>query len=803
MEQSVRLYHFYRTALMRSIRLVVFVLLFSFIVFQVLNHQSPKLAVLLFNLFVMFEVFFHYKISKITPLIPLTKNKKETMFESFTMPALYGFISQSTTSNIVKQLLRYPQIQLVMQKANISNDELMLQDVSKDILLQSTFETAQTFKGKFVTTLDVFVAYLFLIESDTKLLFAKQLKLEDLYNILYWVRLDLPEEENPRPLRVQITGSGIGESLAAGWTPETKKYTVQFTTYALRAEPLITGRENDFKLLLEGLSKIENNNVLIVGDIGAGKENLVRALAYHSFEGNIGAYLNYKRVFQLLVGALTAGASTRSELETRLQEIIAELSHAEDVFLYIPDFQNILGASAYGLDLSGALLPYLKSGTMPVIATMTTGSYKTYMEKNALKEAFTIIELKEPEHDTAIQMALGDAMKIEEKYKVIVSYRSLVSAVELAERFFQDQVLPGSALSLLDTVANAVAHDKERKRFGHTGKKMILEADVVKKVEETSHVAIALPTGEEIDLLLHLEDRLHEKVIDQDEAISAISEAMRRIRSGMTTSERPMSFLFLGPTGVGKTETAKALASFYYGGEDKMIRLDMSEYTDDDGVKRLLGAPPGEGEERGELTEKIHDNPASIVLLDEFEKANSKIHNLFLQVLDDGRLTDNKGTTVSFRNAIIIATSNAGSEFIREEVEKKTPIDKAFQHKLLTYLQEKGIFKPELLNRFDDVVTFKPLGADQITKVIKLLLQDLQGVMDKQDITVTFDDAVVEKIASEGVDTEFGARPLRRYIQDTIEDLFAQKRLTKEIDRGAKVLVTIDGTGAFKLSVEK
>lgn len=801
MEGAIKLYYHYRTAKMRSIRLILFVVLSSWIFFQFINHQKPNLAVFLFNIFVMFEVYFHYKISKYTPHIPIEKNKRETMDESFTMPALYGFIAEQKTSEIIKKLMKYPQIQLVMQKANISKDELRLEDIDKELFKNSTFETAQTFKGKFVTTLDVFVAYLFLIEGDTKLLFAKQLKIGDLYNILYWVRTAFPEEENPPKMRVQKTGSGIGEALSSGWTPETKKYTVLFTDYALRAEPLITGREKDFKLVLEGMSKIENNNVLIVGDIGAGKENLVRALAYHSYIGNIGSYLSFKRVFQLLVGALIAGAGNRSELESRLQDIIAELSHAGDVFLYVPDFQNILGASSYAIDLSGALLPYLKSGTMPVIATMTEGAYKTYMERNPLKEAFTVVKLGKPDHDTAIQMVLGDCQKIENKYKVIISYRALISAVELADRFTHDQVLPGSALNVLDTVANAVTQDKDRKMFEGTRRKMVMEADVVKKVEETSHVSIALPTGKEIDLLLHLEDRLHEKVIDQDEAIIVISEAMRRVRSGMTTSERPISFLFLGPTGVGKTETAKALASFYFGGEQKMIRLDMSEYTDESGMKRLLGSPPGEGDERGELTEKVQDNPASLVLLDEFEKANPKIHNLFLQVLDDGRLTDNKGTTVSFRNSIIIATSNAGSEFIRQEVSKGTVMDKDFQHTLLDYLQKQGLFKPELLNRFDDVVMFKPLGIEQIRKVARLMLQQLMDNMDKQDITLTFDEAVLEKIAEEGVDEEFGARPLRRYIQDTIEDLLAQKRLTKEIDRGSKVLVTIDGTGAYKLTI--
>ncbi len=749
----------------------------------------------------MIEVFFHYKISRVIPTKEVAKNKKETMYDSFTMQALYGFVTEPDTAGVIKRLIKYPQVKLIMEKANITNKELVFSDISKDILADSAFETAQTFKGKFVTTLDVFIAYLFLIEKDTKLFFAKQLKTADIYNIMYWVRQTMPEEENPKPWRVNFTGEGVGEALVTGWTPETKKYTVQFTNYALRDEPLIGGREKEFGTMLEALTKVENNNVLLVGDIGAGKENLVKALAYHSFEGNLGGWLNYKKVLQLLVGALTAGAGNRSDLEARLQDVIAEVSHAENVILYIPDFQNILGASSYGLDLSGALLPYLKGGGMPMIATMSTGAYKTYMEKNPLKEVFEVISLAEPEQDNAIQMVLGEAAKIEKKYSVILSYRSIISAVELSERFFQDEVLPGSAVALLEDVANIVSRMPDRKAYERTRHKMVLEEDVVKKVEETSHIAIALPSGNEIQVLLHLEDKLHERVIAQDDAVKAVSEAMRRLRSGMSTSERPISFLFLGPTGVGKTETAKSLADFYYGGEKNMIRLDMSEYTDENGLKRLLGAPPGEGNERGELTDKVHDNPAALILLDEFEKANPKIHNLFLQVFDDGRLTDNKGNTVSFRNAIIIATSNAGSEFIREQMEKGTKIDSKFQHQLLDQLQTQGIFKPELLNRFDDVVIFKPLGSEQVTQVVNLMLEQLKKDMDKQDIKVYFDDAVVAKIAQEGFDKDFGARPLRRYIQDTIEDIIAQKKLTKEITRGKTVTFSLDGTGAMHTSI--
>lgn len=804
MEAYVKIYQFYRSARLRSVRLLIFSLLLFLIFTEIYTKVPPKLPQFLFNIFVMVEVFFHYKISRAQPLVEAAKNKlknKRDVFDTFTLHALDAFSSSDKTSVIVKRLIKSPQVKLFLQKANITSKDLEFIDIQKDLLAQSAFDTVIAFKGIYVTPIDLFVAYLFLIEPEKKILFQKQLKTSEIYNMVYWIRTELPEEETPKKIRVHFGGGGIGEDVVSGWTLETKKYTSQFTNIALKSEPQIAGRESEFKQMLEGLVKVEGNNVLLVGDIGAGKENLVRALAYHSFEGNLGGYLNYKRILELHIGALTAGATTRSDLEVRLQNIIAEISHANDVILYIPDFQNILGGSAYNLDISGALLPYLKSGIMPIVATITTGAYKTYMEKNYLKEAFSVIPLKQPDKDTAIQMVMVDASSIEAKYRVILSYRAITSAVQLAMRFFSDEALPGSAVLLLENVANTVALS-EHAYFEGTKLKVVLEEDVVEKVEQTAKIAISMPKGEEIKLLLHLEDKLHERVIDQDAAVKAISEAMRRIRSGVMMRERPISFLFLGPTGVGKTETAKALADIYYGGEKNIIRLDMSEYTDEDGMRRLLGDPPGAGDERGQLTDKIHDNPASLVLLDEFEKANPKILNLFLQVLDDGRLTDNKGITVSFRNAIIIATSNGGSEFIREELEKEgVVINKAFHQKLLEYLQTNGIFKPELLNRFDDIVTFRPLGKEQVGNVTRLLLDQLAKSLLDQDITFVYDDAVVEKIAKEGFDVEFGARPLRRFIQDTVEDIIAQKKLTHELDRGKTVKFFIDGTDSLQAKV--
>jgi ATP-dependent Clp protease ATP-binding subunit ClpC len=345
-------------------------------------------------------------------------------------------------------------------------------------------------------------------------------------------------------------------------------------------------------------------------------------------------------------------------------------------------------------------------------------------------------------------------------------------------------------VTLLDDTANA---DKIY------GKQMVEEEDILNQIEKKIKVAVGEPKQAERTLLLNLEKEIHKRVVGQETAVFAISEAIRRLRTGLSTSGKPISFLFLGPTGIGKTETAKALADVYFGQSARMIRLDMSEFVGEEGIKRLLGSGPGEGDEKGQLTETIYDNPNSLVLLDEFEKADPQILDLFLQVLDDGRLTDNKGKTVSFENCIIIATSNAASEYIREEVENGITVDKAFQQGLVDFLERKGMFKPELLNRFDDIITFKPLTQVEITEIVKLMLISVSKELTAKDITVYFDETIIAKIVSEGFDKDFGARPLRRFIQDKIEDTIAQQILKDEIKRGDKIQVSVDPQGQIVL----
>lgn len=771
---------FYNSMLVKLLRLVLWVGLISLIVYSFAVGGFPRLPIFFLALLFMQEVFFYGKINAVRPLQSLSANPK-SLYECMTKQALFCVIGTNRTEDIVRRLLHYPQVKFILQKAEVTKKDLQLLPIDKDVLLQKATEVAKEVESTSIMSTDIFVAYVLLTEEKTKLLFTKELKEKDLFNILVWTRLVFPFKEKPTERRVVFTEEGIGEGLTTGWTIETQKYTTNFTQKAIQEKPFVVDRKVEYKEMLEALLDRGKDNVLLVGERGIGKEMLVRLLAYASYSGKLPGRLSHDRIYQLMLGQLLAGAATQSDLQVRLESVFVEIAHAGNVMLYIPEFQDLLGASSFGVDLSGSLFPYLKNGQLPIIASITPGGYKSFVEGKPIEEVLHVIHLQEPETDTAMQMLFASAKNIEDKNSVNIGYRAVKEALHIASHYQPDRFLPGSAAGLLSDTANTVVL---------SGKKFVTETDVVEQVEKKTSTKIAAPTGEEKDLLLHLEDKLHERIVDQVEGIHAISEALRRLRTGLSSQTKPISFLFLGPTGVGKTETAKALAALYFHGEGNMIRLNMSEYADANGLTRLLGAAPGQGDERGELTDKIHDHPSSLVLLDEFEKASSQILDLFLQVFDDGRLTDSKGRTVSFVDSIIIVTSNAGSEFIREEVGKGTPVDKAFQQRLLEKLQYEHVFKPELLNRFDEVVTFKPLGEKEVAQIIKLMLTGVAKTLAEKDITVSFDEKILEKIAKDGVDQQFGARPLTRFIQDNIEDLVAKRLLNNEIQRGNHVVFT-------------
>ncbi|HSW87915.1 MAG TPA: ATP-dependent Clp protease ATP-binding subunit [Candidatus Saccharimonadales bacterium] len=786
MKSYVSFYHWYNKSAIRIVRLCFLAILMLLLSLGIARGEWSPIPLFFLSWYIMFSLFFHFKIAAKQPELLLLENK-ENVYKSFTLPALDAVLFQATTSQIIQHLYTLPAIQFILHKSNIAVSELPRIDFLKDELVKEAVTLTQNSKGTYITTVDLFAAYILLTEVKTKLLFSKNLKEEAFMHIVYWAHTAFPQEEHPRKMEVKFSGEGLAEEWVSGWTFETKKYISDLTAQVMSQNSVMIGREKEYTQAVEILSKDVKNSLILVGEPGVGKTTLVHSIVSHSFAGDLPGNLYHKRFYELMVGALLAGAQDQSALESRLQEIFAELTHAGNIILFIPEIQNITGASTFKLDLTGAFLPYLQTGAIRIIATTTPGSYKNFIEPSvSFKDVFEVISLGEPTDEEVVPMVMTKAAAIESLHHLSFTYNAIISAITLSKRYLHDQALPGTAVDLLNFVASGAVH---------TNTAIIDSQQVIQKVEEQTHIAVAAPNDQEKELLLHFEDKLHERVISQDEAVRDISQAVRRFRSGLSVGVKPISFLFLGPTGVGKTETAKAVSTLYFGGEQNMIRLDMSEYQTPDSIKRLLGASAGEGNERGELTEKIHEHPYSLVLLDEFEKAHPDILNLFLQVLDDGRLTDNKGKTVSFSSALIIATSNAGAEYIREAIEKGTAIDKSFHEQLLDYLQTKALFKPELLNRFDGIIVFKPIDQSQALSISKLMLAEFAKKLDEQDVAVTFDDKLLAKVSKEGFDPQFGARPLRRFIQENIEDFFARKLLEGTVKRGDKITLSVDDGG--------
>ncbi|MDP3940961.1 MAG: AAA family ATPase [bacterium] len=783
----------YKSALLRTIRLLIFALLLLLCIADLRVGNFPKFPLFFLGFFVMSEIFYHFHIASFRPAKKIKENSTDAKL-SCTKTALEKYLTAPTTGHMIRLLLRENDVLTFLARLGAVTKNINILSVEKEQVLMNAKEVASQTGGVYITRLDLLCSYLLLTEGETKMLFAKEVKPEELLTYLRFVRTHNDEKEYPHSFTLQFDGEGFGEALVTGWTPLTKLFTTDWTWSALSRPRLLFGREGEYKQLVEALSKQENNNVLLIGESGVGRETLLTALVHDSFRGVLPTGLNHKRLLELLTSNLLAGASDQGTLQARLGSIIDEVSHAGDVFLYIPEFQHVVGSSDLHLDISGVILPHLRSGRLPIIATMSVGNFKTYLEKNPIVGSFNVLTIEPPDNKTLVGMLLEKAPEIESKYRCILSYKALSEAATLAHVYLPDESVPGSAITLLSDTANAVLSVRGRNQ-------LIISSDITTQIQQKTHISVGVPGSVEKELLLHLEESLHKRVVNQVTAVGAIAEAMRRVRSGLSEGNKPISFLFLGPTGVGKTETAKALADIYFRGEAHMVRLDMSEYADEEGIKRLLGAAPGEGSERGELTDKIHDNPYSLVLLDEFEKANPRILDLFLQVLEEGRLTDNKGRTVSFDNTIIIATSNAASEYIRESVASGKKVDKSFHQELIEYLQEQHIFKPELLNRFDEVITFTPLGRDEVGQIVKLLLQKLVETMREQDINLVYSEDVVKKIADEGYDPQFGARPLKRYIQNRVEDVIAKMKLEDKLVRGSKASLTVGETGDLLVTV--
>ncbi|NLU84327.1 ATP-dependent Clp protease ATP-binding subunit [Rhodococcus sp. HNM0569] len=626
-------------------------------------------------------------------------------------------------------------------------------------------------------------------------------------------------------------------------TPTLDEYGRDLTAEARagNVDPVV-GRADEISQTVEILSRRRKNNPVLIGDPGVGKTAIVEGLAQRIVNGDVPSTLADRRVVALDVGSMVAGSKYRGEFEERLTKVLDEVrEHSDELVLFIDELHTIVGAGAGGegsMDAGNLLKPALARGELHAIGATTIDEYRRYIEKDAaLERRFQPVMITEPSVDDTIEILRGLADAYEEHHQVHYSDESLVAAAELSDRYITDRFMPDKAIDLVDQAgarvrlrtktpdadtreaeeeisrlerekesavaaedyerANALKAELTEKReaLGGAATNEVPEVDVVDIAEVVSRqtgIPVADLTTEEREKLLALEDVLHARVIGQEQAVTAVAEAVRRARAGLADPRRPTgSFLFLGPTGVGKTELAKALADAVFGDEDRLIRFDMSEFQEKHTVSRLVGAPPGYVgyEEAGQLTDKVRRQPYSVVLFDEIEKAHADVFNVLLQLLDDGRVTDAQGRTVDFKNTIVILTSNIGSDLILDapegDVEKVVP-------QLMERLR--AHFRPEFLNRIDETVVFHRLDRAQLREIVELILDGTRRLLRAQDVTLDVSDAAEDWLAEQGYEPQFGARPLRRVVQKQLDNRLSDLLLKGTVTAGDTVRVDSDGT---------
>lgn len=618
-------------------------------------------------------------------------------------------------------------------------------------------------------------------------LFTTLLKLggtryEDAYQVLLWENQQREWTRVPFIWDPEYEVGPIG-GVNRGWTgrvtPTLDAFSTDLTLEAAKGHlKLMLGKERPFAEAARVLARARKSNALLVGPPGSGKNSLVEGIAQAVIRGAEEESFRGRRVIELDVGALIAGARSQGELGERLQRIIREIESSRGIILFIDEIHNLVvaGGDVETAFIFNSLRPHLQTGKFQLIGATSWESYRKYVSPNeAFAQVFELVEVPAATREESIEILEYQSLELEQiNKKVRISLPAIRTAVEMSDRLIYERVLPDKALNILE---EAVLEKQ------NTGGGVVGEEDIAKIIAAKTHLPVTKITQREAKELLALEEKIHKGLINQEEAVKAVSDALRRARAGLREEEKPIaSFLFVGPTGVGKTELSKILAEVYFGSRESMVRTDMSEFADVKNIYRLIGSPPGsETEEPGQLTEAIRQRPFSLVLLDEFEKAHPQISNLFLQVFDDGRLTDGRGETVDFTNTIIIATSNAGTKFIQDQLIAGRAIEE-FKTEFLEELRK--IFPPELLNRFDGVMTFKPLKPEHIRKIVELKIKGVEKDLAEREIKLLATPEFIDRIAQLGYAPEWGARPLTRVIQDRVQAVLAKKLLAGEIKPG-------------------
>jgi ATP-dependent Clp protease ATP-binding subunit ClpC len=668
----------------------------------------------------------------------------------------------------------------------------------------------------------------------------------------------IDQEKIYRALQDIRGGQRITDPRAESKYRALEKYSRDLTELARagKLDPVI-GRDEEIRRVMQILTRRTKNNPVIIGEVGVGKTAIAEGLAQKIVAGDVPNSLKGRRVLALDMGALVAGSKFRGEFEERLKAVMDEIRRAQgEIVLFIDELHTVVGAGAAegAIDASNMLKPALSRGELQALGATTLDDYKKYVEKDrALERRFQQVFIDEPSAEDTIEMLKGLRPRYEAHHKIKIADAALEAAAKLSQRYISDRHLPDKAIDLIDEAASKLRIDaesppqevkaleqkiqqltNEEEAASQRGdykqsatlkaqrlslekeyetarnkwlkdkkiKEVVGEEDIAELVSKWTGIPVSRMLEGETEKLIHMEESIHLRVIGQDEAINAVSDAIRRARAGLKDPKRPIgSFIFLGPTGVGKTELARALAEFLFDNEEAMVRLDMSEYMEKHTVSRLIGAPPGYigYEEGGQLTEAVRRRPYKVILFDEVEKAHPDVFNILLQILEDGRLTDGHGRTVDFKNTVLIMTSNLGSqEFQRGSLGFRHEMQSESEQQRLKGTIESALkrtFRPEFLNRIDEVIIFRPLTEEQIRQIVDLQIKEVQKRLADRKITVTLTDEAKDWLAKTGFDPSFGARPLKRTIQREVETPLSKKILQGEFKEGDEVKVDLSSEG--------
>ncbi len=721
-------------------------------------------------------------------------------------------------------------------------------------VIENAFIEAKKMGNDFIGTEHLLIGIM--VEGDSiavRILLDSDINSQKLYNELVKV---IKEGDDDTETSKSNSSSSRGSYNS---TPTLNQYGTDLTKRATegKLDPVI-GRKDEIDRVIQILSRRSKNNPCLIGEPGVGKTAVVEGLAEKIIAEDVPEMLKGKRVVSIDLSSMIAGAKYRGDFEERIKKCLNEVKKAGDVILFIDEIHTIVGAgSAEGaVDAANILKPLLARGEIQLVGATTLNEYRKYIEKDsALERRFSPVTVLEPTTEDTVKILQGIRDKYEAHHNVQITDEAIESAVKLSVRYITDRYLPDKAIDLIDEAASRIKmktytvpdkikeieeqvenlakekeeavrvqdfekaaslRDKERelkdklekdkKKWENKNSKAVTvlkEDDIAEVISSWTNIPVKRLTQDENEKLKNLEQTLHERVIGQDEAVSAVAKAIRRGRLGLKDPNRPIgSFLFLGQTGVGKTELSKALAETLFGNEDSMIRIDMSEYMESHTVSKLIGAPPGYVgfDEAGQLTEKVRRKPYSVILFDEIEKAHPDVMNMLLQILDDGRLTDGQGRTVNFKNTVIIMTSNVGARLLADKKSLGFSVDnkdkskadiKDYEDTKKEVMAElKKQFKPEFLNRIDETIVFHKLNSDDVSKIIDIMLKKVEKRLTEQNIIVEIDKKAKDLIAKSGVDDNYGARPLRRAIQNMIEDRIAEEILDGNIVSGKKAIIS-------------